>query len=280
MIVCRLKGGLGNQMFQYATAKALSIHWDVPLAIDTTRFQYDRIYRRTYELGNFNISAPIAQTDELNLLNKGTRVQRPILRKLEAIWRNRLRRNYFPYLRKWPFRNHLCLDGWWQSELHFRDIRPTLLEEFSARTRLGEADNKLAALIMNTESVAVHFRRNNYPVLCPLNYYRRAIDVMCNQVSSPHFFLFTDDKQLPDVGLEGRYPTTTVNSVDAKPALAEFELMRLCKHHIIANSTFSWWGAWLCRRVGQVVVAPRFGWNSIARPALRDVLPAAWIGLD
>ena len=280
MIVCRLKGGLGNQMFQYATARALSIQWDVPLAIDTTRFQYDRIYRRTYELANFNISAPIAQSDELNLLNKRTRVQRPVLRKLEAIWRNRLRRNYFPYVRKWPFRKYVCLDGWWQSELYFRDVRPTLLKEFSSKIRLEEADRKLAAVITDTESVAVHFRRNNFPVLCPLDYYRRAIEVIRNQVSSPHFFLFTDDQQLPDVGLEGRYPTTMVHSVDDKPALAEFELMRLCGHHIIANSTFSWWGAWLCRREGQVVVAPRLGWNSIPRPALRHVLPAAWIGLD
>ncbi len=278
MVVVRLKGGLGNQMFQYATAKALAVTAKTDLKIDNvTGFQKDS-YRRSYQLNNFRVSASCITPDELGRVLSRHKLRSVILRQMEGVCRDFFGCNYCPTLLKWCLGRDIYLDGYWQSERYFARVEPTIRQEFeSARSLLGR-DSEVAAAITRSNSVAVHFRRRDYPQLCPTSYYESAIALVVRRVKQPHFFVFGDDPQWVADNIRLRHPWTLVASQDADASWAEFELMRLCKHHIIANSTFSWWAAWLSASEGQQVVAPSARWSSKKR-FIRDLIPDRWISL-
>jgi hypothetical protein len=278
MLIVRLKGGLGNQMFQYAAAKALAVATKTDLKIDSvTGFRRDS-YHRNYQLGGFRISAPIATPDELASLLSRRKLDSLLLRQVESAGRDFLGRNYCPLLSLWPRRRDLYLDGYWQSERYFASIGPTIRGEFERTRSLAAHDAELAASIAGCNSVAVHFRRKDYSQLCPQNYYETAIAWAARTVRQPHFFLFGDDPQWISDNIRPQHPWTLVASQDADASTAEFELMRRCKHHIIANSTFSWWAAWLAASDGQRVIAPARGWR-VKERSIRDLIPDRWISL-
>lgn len=270
-MISRIIGGLGNQLFSYATARRLAIANNAELVLDdTSGFVRDYKYRRRYQLDRFNISARTATPSER--LEPFSRARRYLKRN----WNRFLpfeRRRYIQQqgvdfdarlLRVSP-RGTIYLEGYWQSELYFKDIEQTIRTDLVIAPPTDHANELASRKISALQSVAVHVRFFNAPHEqggdnAPIEYYRRAIATMESMVPSAHYFLFSDQPgaargilPLPDERL-----TVVAHNRGDENAYADLWLMTQCQHFIVANSTFSWWGAWLASHPGKHVIAPAF----------------------
>jgi len=294
MIIVKLMGGLGNQLFQYAAARRLSIHHNTPLKLDIGFFKNDLL--RSYDLSHFCIQGEFASTEEIaalkwaprNSLTKFSLVYRPI----HAIERN-FRRSIFYERKLRPYDPNILntppnvyLDGYWQSEKYFSDVEGIIGHEFTFRDVLDDRNRKVAEEISNTQSVSVHIRRgdlvsdpkNRIFASCSQDYYYRCAAMIAERVANPHFYIFSDDSNWVKANLHLDDATTFVTHNDAAKAHEDLRLMSLCKHHIIANSSFSWWGAWLGTNPNKVVFAPNRWFNDPSFDT-RDLIPSTWIKL-
>lgn len=292
MIVVRVTGGLGNQMFQYACGRALAEKKGTELLLDLSAY-------RTYQLHNYGLDAfqcKIIQAPRY--LTTGSHVW-------SALRRARFRPEH--YLRllgiRWlgeggdlryrpqtlDAQGSAYLDGYWQSEKYFDNceeiiqndfsLRPPLLELFQVRRReLG---------IGLRVTVSIHVRRGDYVAKKLANathgvlgkdYYQRATKHMLDHLGCDlNLLVFSDDIEWARSNLRLPVPTTYVDASDNFPQL-DLHLMASCDHHIIANSSFSWWGAWLNRSPGRMVVAPK-QWFRSARHCANDICPSEWVML-
>jgi hypothetical protein len=257
LIVVELKGGLGNQIFQYATARRLSFSMGVPLKLDTT--WYDTYKQRTFGLDKFNINAEIATKKDIYHFKSSKwhrRLNMYLLRKYVVERQSK----FDP--RILGLGKDTYLSGHWQSYRYFEDVPRLIKHELTLKDPLNSLAQRIANEISVNDSVSVHIRRGDYvndPQMEDLwpDYYRRSILKMAGSVKKPHFYFFSDE-QLSQLLIahqlfEGtQYPAAFVtNTKDYEDLI----LMSLCKHHIIANSTFSWWGAWLNKQKG-ITIAP------------------------
>jgi hypothetical protein len=298
MIIVRLGGGLGNQMFQYALGKHLSIINKQILKLDASGYTSTEpdTYKdiRIYGLKNFNITAETASADEIGRYfkyykNKWTR----------RLWRlsNRFfSKNYYegsfieePAGNYWKFDNNLLdhphkelyISGYWQTEKYFKDIREVLLKEFTVKPPIDEKNAPLLEDIKNQAAVSLHIRRGNntdpknYFGTLSLEYYTKAVKIIVEKVPDPHFYIFSDDTEWAKNNFKIDLPTVYVGNKEAKD-YEDIRLMSHCKHHILANSTFSWWGAWLAKNPGQIVIAPE-RYTQQADIPNPDFYPAGWI---
>lgn len=290
-VTIALYGGLGNQMFQYAMGRALSLRHGVTLQLDLHGFDFDRRYQRKFELDCF------ALTTEVGKVNRPVafRCSR-VLRRLSEKWGGvaALARPWVlvePSLRydeqrlAVPFSRNAYLMGYWQDERYFADFAETIRREFLPAAELSPANQRVAALIRSVNAVAVHARRmHGVPdATAPsqgsarvartlgADYYRRAIGLVASRVASPHYVVFSDHPRWARENLAVGEQATYLEN-DRGPDHQDIFLMSMCRHHVIANSSFSWWGAWLAQADGQVVVAPR-------DIPLVPNLPGRWTGL-
>jgi hypothetical protein len=292
MILVKLHEGLSNQMFQYAAARRLAAVHSTSVRIDTSWYDHipDGATPRTYELHRLQITGTKASSWE-TIGTDGVRKTSLALLPV-ALYRKARPRYRFVGERGLRFDpavlhlpDNVCLFGYWQSEKYFADASEIIRREFQFRDLPSPDNEKVALEMADSESVAVHVRRGDY-VSSPhaaanqgfagADYYRRAVDVIRERVADPHFFVFSDDldwarENLP-VGPDARF----VDHNRGDHSHEDLRLMSLARHNVIANSSFSWWGAWLNRNEAKVVVAPE-RWT--ANPALdhRDVLPSDWI---
>ncbi|MFX0199817.1 MAG: alpha-1,2-fucosyltransferase, partial [Candidatus Hodarchaeota archaeon] len=259
MVVVRIISGLGNQMFQYAAGRRLAIKLGVALKLDIS--SYSEFYKlRSYDLGIFNIKENFATPKEVRQLtniskNLFVRICYRFLRKQQKPSESYYKEKHFhfdPDVLNLP--DDVYLDGYWQSDKYFADIAEIIRQEFSVKTALQAKNQELAALIGSCESVSLHIRRGDYVsnprtsqmfVTCDLDYYYRCVDHISQTVQHPHFFVFSDDHQWAHDNLKLSFPTMFIDHNEADKAYEDLRLMSLCKHNIIANSSFSWWGAWL-----------------------------------
>lgn len=283
-IVSRLQGGLGNQLFQYAFGRELAIRWNVPLLLDIRGYTIGA--SRDYALGPYNLSAGLVSTRPMQLFQKTGILGRVWDRFAGRKAPRRVNEAYFQYdsgtlIAQPP----LILDGYWQSERYFLSIRPELLKQLTVG--LTGENATLAHEIQEKNSVAVHVRRGDYlsnPAastfhgVCDPEYYRRAANEIEQQVAPAHYYFFGDDPEWAKENLDFLRPATIVNLNSSKEAHLDLELMRRCKHHIIANSTFSWWGAWLSDAENKIVISPSC-WFLDETIDTRDLIPASWIRL-
>ena len=179
------------------------------------------------------------------------------------------------------------LMGYWQSPRYFGEIADVLRRDFTPLTPLDPANAAVAAQIDACDSVSLHVRRGDYVAnpttakyhgICSIDYYQSAIALMRRKVASPHLFVFSDDPDWVRDNLAFDVPTTFVAANSADHGYRDMQLMTRCKHHILANSSFSWWGAWLNPSSDKIVIAPK---NWFAAPGIdtRDLVPEAWIRL-
>lgn len=282
MIVVRLTGGLGNQMFQYALGRKLALARGVPLRLDIDVFASDR--KRAYRLDNLKIQAEPATPADM----RGLRPRfRKLARRREALFgrspRLVLEHGFGFDPAVLDCAPNAYLDGYWQAEPYFADIRDTLIEDFRPRLPLSEARQDLLAQIAETTAVSVHVRRGDYVSNAkiaaqhghlPADWYRAAMQSMAENLENPTFFVFSDDPAWVRANLASDWPLHLVDFGDDRE-YEDLHLMARCHHHVTANSSFSWWGAWLDPRPDKIVIAPR-QWFRASDVDTRDLVPADW----
>jgi hypothetical protein len=296
MIIVRIMGGLGNQLFQYAAALGFSVRRRTKLKLDIGFFESSNL--RSYGLNHFCLSeqefatpgeiAALTWIPRRNITNAAVRVfQRP-LRLIEphlhrSVFLERRMRPYNPNILMTP--RDVYLDGYWQSERYFSDIEEVIRREFTIKDQMDAANQQTAEAISKADSVSVHVRRgdavsdpgkNRIFGTCSLEYYEKCAAMVAEKVGGPHFFVFSDDPGWTATNLHFRHPTTYVTQNDASKNYEDLRLMSLCQHNIIANSTLSWWGAWLNSNPDKLVLAPKKWFNDPSFDT-RDLIPASWI---
>lgn len=278
-------------MFQYAAGRALALRRNSLLRLDISGFASYGLHR-VFELQRvFACPAEIASASEVERLLGWQ--SRPLPRRLLA--RPGLaafRRNAFavePHFHYWPGIDKVAKDcyllGYWQSEKYFRDQAPTLRADFTFTAPLSGTNRKMADMIARENAVSLHVRRgdfvsnprsNSIHGICSLDYYRAAIRYMAERVESPHLFIFSDDIAWVKDQLKPGFPCQYVAHNTGAESYNDMRLMSLSRHHIIANSSFSWWGAWLAANPSKIVIAPK-RWFSNARHDSSDLIPDGWI---
>jgi glycosyl transferase family 11 len=288
VIVVRLLGGLGNQLFQYATGRALAARRGDDLRLDASAYHEPQpgLTPRRYELDGWRIRAGLCDRWLLWKLRRGSRI--PLLAPLlggHAVVTEAS--HYFDASLERRTERHLYLDGYWQCERYFRDIRGELLSELAL---IAPPDARNAALldeIRGCNAVAVHVRRTDYVQnehlravhgACSVDYYRRAMAHVCERTDSPRFFLFSDDPKWVEANIEAPGPARYVSHNGGDRGAEDLRLMRECKRFVIANSSFSWWGAWLAVHADKIVVAPR-PWFADPKEDEGDLVPDSWVRL-
>jgi len=289
MIVSRIIGGLGNQMYQYAAGRAISLVRDTSLRLDISGFA-DYGLHQGFELQRvFGCPAEIASEAHVRGIlgwQFSPGIRRVMTRSSMAAFR---RKGFIvePHFLYWPGIKKVARDcylvGYWQSEKYFQDAASVIRADFTFKSPLANRNAELAEQIGQANAVSLHVRRGDYAKnpktnathgLCSLDYYQAAIQYVTDRVEQPYFFIFSDDIAWVKDNLKMDFPCQYVDHNQGAESYNDMRLMSLCQHHIIANSSFSWWGAWLNPRPEKIVVAPqRWFANGIGT---NDLIPDAW----
>jgi hypothetical protein len=287
MILARIGGGLGNQMFQYAAARRLAEQHRTGVYLDTWWFQNTPAgqTKRQYELDQLSITGVVSPRRVY-----GVR-EAPLLLKPMVLYRTfrpryrAARERYFhfdPDVLTLP--DKVWMSGFWFSENYFADVAPIIRAEFAFRSDPSPENRACIEQMAGCDSVAVHVRRGDYAVesswqgLMELGYYRRAAQFIRERCADPTFFVFSDDPEWVRANLSlGGEMCVIDHNRDASGA-EDMRLMSMCRHNIVANSSYSWWGAWLNPHPDRIVVGPK-RWMANSRFDTRDVLPADWVAM-
>lgn len=292
MIVSQVIGGLGNQIFQYAAGRATALKRSVPLRLDVSGFASYGLYQG-FELSKvFNLVTDIATQEDIKSI-LGCRADKTLRRVLTHPVAARLRGRHYivePYFHYWPEIANVPRDcylvGYWQSEKYFQDIAPVIRADFTFKHPLKNLNAEIARKIGQVSAVSLHVRRGDYAGnpkttathgLCSLEYYQQAIQYVLDRVGQPYFFIFSDDIAWAKENLKVDIPCHYVNHNRGAASYIDMQLMSLCQHHIIANSSFSWWGAWLNPSPDKIVFAPR-KWFANDND-VNDLIPQGWVTL-
>ena len=293
MIIVRLKGGMGNQMFQYAFGRSLSILKNVPLVIDK-RYLEDRTPRknftfRDYDLDIFNIF-PVFKEGQISYspnkltfraINKFYRMMPEFISVKTGFYREKS----FSFNERFTrLPQQLVVDGYFQSYKYFEAVKDVILNDFTFRNPIADDYINLLTEIKSVNSICVHVRRGDFltdPMLGAKDgsYYSKAAEFMLGNVPDPHFYVFSDDIDWCEKNLKFSGPTRYIKDLPNDIKLRSyFEVMINCKHFIIPNSSFSWWAAYLSPNENKVVVAPAL-WFNDANINTDDLIPANWTRL-
>lgn len=268
-IIPRILGGLGNQLFSYAAARRLALHCGDELVIDdVSGFVYDKEYQRHYQLDHFSIKCRKATDRER--LEPFSRLRRYAMRRFSSFQafedRAYIQQETIDFDKRLLHikpRGTVYLEGYWQGEGYFKDVEDTIRADLQIQSPSDTANLEMATRICNSLSVMVHLRFFDAPVEAGVNnapddYYARAIEHMEHSEPGAHYFVFSDrpDAARTRIPLPDERVTVVSHNCGDKYAYADLWLMSQCRHFIIANSTFSWWGAWLARHPGKRVIAP------------------------
>lgn len=280
IIISQIIGGLGNQMSQYAFGRYLSIKNNTDLKIDISNYEWYKT--QPYLLNNFNIQSDIATKQEINSL-RGNR----ILKKIGLSKKSYILEKGMGFDKKYmDTQNNSYLEGYWGSELYFKDISDIICKDFTLKNPLDQHNSIIEHIIkLNQNSVSIHFRRGDYVSdmetnlihgTCSQNYYNDTLKYIVEHVTfNPHFFIFSDDIKWVKNNFVCEHPHTFIETNGIYEGYKDMYLMSLCQHHIIANSSFSWWGAWLGHNLNKTVISPKKWYNTNYNT--NTLLPKGWI---
>lgn len=291
--IIKMAGGLGNQLFQYAFGRAISIAHGAKLLLDVSAFANDR-FQRCFRLDYFCIPS-------LTFANKAeVRYYQKFKRRIGREWYiyNKIFADKSKYFTEKQFhfdpeairiRPSAFFEGYWQTDKYFQAIASTIRQELVPSGESSDYFRKNIYLIQNAQTpVSLHIRRGDYeadPIskkyhggICTKAYYDRAIEEMLIRVNQPSFFVFSDDIGWAKSNV--RLPSQTIFvSEHTSHEGDDLMLMSACKHHIMSNSSFSWWGVWLNARVDKTVIAP-YRWMNKDTLDTHDLLPDSWLRID
>jgi len=303
MIVVELKGGLGNQMFQYAIARILAHKHNTKLIIDISAYAYPDGYDpasidvRLYELDVFDIHGQTTTEKPDKKLVKIRKEQK--LRKAAYLCfcklANLFSNSFMPmiYERKnvgfdaslLDLPNNIFLRGYFPSFKYFDNNRDIIKKDFSFVDPPDDANQKMIDKITSVNSVSIHIRRGDYITnrritdkfgLCSLSYYKKAMDYISQKIDDSHFFVFSNDPQWVEDNIKTSRPTTYITHNKGQKGFEDLRLISRCKHNVIANSSFSWWGAWLNSNTKKIVIAPSPVFDKLLIDD-DDFIPEDWV---
>lgn len=290
MIITNLIGGLGNQLFQYAAGYAVARQLNADLRICTDMFDGFRLHNGFELTRVFAINPPNAT--EADLRDCLGPWRNPLVRKLigrytSGIWRNK-RAFFQPDPPKWVdvplLESPVYLQGNWQSEHFFASVANELRSTFVFRSRPSEVNSDWMERIESCISVSMHVRRGDYTSVknthiysqCTADYYSAAMDYIIAREPSARFFVFSDDPVWArSLFANSHRPVEIVDHNRGDESYNDMRLMSHCYHSVLANSTFSWWAAWLGERPGKIVIAPA---RWYLRPEMEiNLIPPRWV---
>jgi len=308
MIIIRIQGGLGNQMFQYAMGRALSFLHNKKLYLDTSGLgkPIEGHLERGFMLDNFNINALILSPEKLLSFKKGS-----FWRKLSGKQKKYIKQLVFEEVpeNNSPIKDaqlivkhatylfypdikeikegDIYLDGYWQSYKYFNSIKDILNKEFQIKCTLSSQAQKMKDKIQSCLSISVHIRRTDYISTeygqkfyntISMGYYNKAIEIFKSKYNKIIIFVFSDEIEWCKAnfisGQEIYYISNNKNPIE------DLHLMSYCKHNIISNSTFSWWAAWINSNPDKIVVSPSKWYKNVENDNIDDLLPKEWIKID
>jgi len=298
MIVVKLFGGLGNQLFQYAFGKKLSLKTNQKLYLEIESGFKNDPYLRNYNLSPFDVQENLLKND-------------PISRDMHHLsidkkhWQGKIK-NYLLGLKRshWQSiteknleyddsieatKKHSYLDGYWQSEKYFNDVRDVIIQDIQLKAPLQNENALISKKMSEVVSVSLHIRRmhgvelpgqHHHKIHGGLDfaYYQRAIEMIAAQHPNLELFVFSDDIKWAKENFKSHFPVEFMSQNDDAHNYLDLILMSHCKHQIIANSTFSWWGAWLNQNLEKIVIAPQMWFvDQKMNAQTRDLIPSNWL---
>jgi|SRR3989344_5063032 len=287
MIITKLHGGMGNQMFQYALGRALSLRCKVSFKLDIGTYKIKNpSVQRHYDLDVFNIVEEIAQEKEIPPLYR-IGEQNPFLSKskklLKKIFKNKGNEKFFHFdsrvLSSGP---DVYLDGYWQSPKYFEGYEDVIRKDFTLKNTPTQNIQNLAKEISEARALCIHVRRGDYVgnpdhEVVTKGYYNQCIGEISKTKSISKIYVFSDDIDWCRNNLSFSFPTMFVeNEYAGTKGEGHMFLMSLCKYFVIPNSTFSWWAAWLCSYKDKIVICPQ-KWFPDESIDTSNLIPKEWI---
>lgn len=290
MIISNIIGGLGNQMFQYAVGRALSLQHGQPLRLNVSDFTGYGLHQG-FELKRvFDCPTEIATDNDIRRI-LGWQFSPLIRRFVMRPGFSKIRYAAFvaePHFHYWHGINNIpsdsYLSGYWQSERYFNSVAAQIRNDFLFKKPLENKNLELQEKIKSVNSVSLHVRRGDYVKniktsaehgICSIDYYNNSINRISQRVSNPHFFIFSDDINWVKYNLTINYPFTYVSHNSGVESFNDMHLMSLCNNNIIANSSFSWWGAWLNSNPEKIIISP-MKWFQSKKYNTDDLIPTNW----
>lgn len=295
MLKIKFQGGLGNQMFQYAFMKTLERLLNEKMYIDLTEYKMSKCHNgfelfNVFQLKDENLNI----NSEYSVLKKFIlKLKRSLNKRCKKFFKNGIKieedtnkiLNFENIKKETKKHSDIEFIGYWQSEEYFIHIKDEILEIFTFKNKLDKENEDILEKIKNSNSVSLHIRRGDYLkysdiyVIQDKNYYVSSIEKIKEKIENPTFFIFSDDidwckNNLVDILGENYYFVD--NNKDEKSYI-DMQLMSNCKHNIIANSSFSWWGAWLNRNEDKMVIAPKKWYKEGFHVSTKHLIPKKWI---
>ena len=288
MHIVKFQGGLGNQMFQYAFGHALSpqVSFDFSWFAEVKKGSGSTV--REYGLDVWRCTVCRASEEDVSACQRTVQSHVPkLIRKWLHLPKYRspqkiVERGSF-YRPEFMTQSGL-FEGYFQCENYFSSIRQQLLADFTSTADIGKKNNALLAKILSCNAVSLHIRRGdylklkNFYALCSPDYYFAAMTRIMKSLGDCQFFVFSDDPAWARQNIRAVSPMIFVDWNTGKSAYCDIWLMKHCKHNITANSSFSWWGAWLNENPNKLVISPR-NWFAEKAANRNDIVPQSWVRL-
>jgi hypothetical protein len=293
MIVGELYGGLGNQMFQYAFFRAISLEKKIPIKLYTSYLEKNKSHNALDLNKIFDIKLDIASFKDtsatVGFFNSFFLVRKLLKYRICSNFRD-AKLIYEPYYNFWTeysefIHDDIFLSGYWQSPKYFERYSDTIKNDFQFCEALNLKNSEVANLIKESISVSLHVRRGDYITnkkafdkhgICSLDYYENSINLILSKFPSARIFAFSDDVNWVKNFLKPKFKNLFIVDFNyGKESYNDLRLMSLCNHNIISNSTFSWWGGWLNKNTNKKVIAPKKWFADGANCS--DLIPEDWI---
>ena len=293
MIVGDLFGGLGNQMFQYAFYRAISLERKIPIKFCTSNLEYYKSHNGLEINTIFDINLDIASSEDVATtvgFFRSFLIVRKILRHKLCSGFNTPSLIYEPHFHffseycQFKCRN-IFMSGYWQSQKYFEKHSDAIRQDFKFSLPMNCKNLEVANLIKECISVSLHVRRGDYLKnkktldkhgVCSLEYYESSIKLILSEFPRARFFAFSDDINWVKNFLMPKFKSIEIVDFNyGKECYNDMRLMSLCNHNIISNSTFSWWGAWLNVNPNKKVIAPKQWFSDVTN--CNDLIPEDWI---